>query len=199
MFCKNCGTQNGDNQKFCTACGASLTPDELRCSSCGAKLAPGAAFCEECGCKVGGQTQEAGNSSSGFSIDSSKPTPTGRILCQPKQYSMYNGEPTLGFAKGSGPLTVYDDRLEFKKTLGNSAGGAFGLIGMAVAKNKANKDPLIIIPVNQIAELRVGSYGGVYKTLVVVEKNHTVTSFAPMMPGSNAPQEIVNALKPYIG
>ncbi len=201
MFCPKCGVANSDDAKFCSTCGQPLASPSNKCVFCGAALAPGAQFCPECGSKVqsgGGTTVKDVSINTGGTQIPAKPKATGRLLYPAKQFAMYEGEPTVGISKAQGPLTVYDDRIEFKKTFGNALASSFGLLGMALAKKNANKDPQLIIPVSQIAQLRVGSYGGIYKTLVVVQKDGTVISFAPAVPGSSLPQNIIDVLQPYI-
>lgn len=190
-FCKNCGQSVPDGAKFCGNCGAQVQEEQGKsfCSACGAQLEAGAQFCPSCGAKAG-----AGASSASAAVSKG----TGTLLTTWKMTSLYEGEPTVGFAKATGPLSVYDDRLEFKKQLGNSLGGAFGLIGMGIAQSKAKKDPLLIYPLSQIAQLRVGKYGGVYNTLVVVMRDGTTVSFCPATPASAAPQNVIDSLKPYM-
>ncbi len=201
MLCPKCKAINADNAKFCSTCGQPLAVSTDRCAFCGAKLAPGAVFCSECGSKVQGGDKtpvKKASSNSGSTQTPAKPKAAGKLLYPAKQFAMYKGEPTIGISSAQGPLTVYDDRIEFKKTFGNALGAEFGLLGMALAKMKANKDPLLVIPVSQIASLRVGSYGGVYKTLVVTQKDGEILSFVPAAPGSSIPQNIIDVLRPYI-
>lgn len=190
-FCKNCGQSVPDGAKFCGNCGARVQEEQGKsfCSACGAQLEAGAQFCPSCGTKV-----EAGTNSS--SVTTSRGT--GTLLTTWKMASLYEGEPKVGIAKATGPLSIYDDRLEFKKTMGNALGGAFGLIGMGIAQLQANKDPVLIYPLGQVAQLRVGKYGGVYNTLVVVMRYGTTVSFCPATPASAAPQNVIDSLSPYM-
>jgi len=127
-----------------------------------------------------------------------KPVGVGNLLHTSKLVSMYAGEPTVGIAKATGRLSVYDNRLEFKKEMGSSLGGAFGLVGMAVARSQVKKDPIDVYALDQIANVRLGKYGGIYNTLVVTMKDGGVISFCPGLPGSSEPQTIVTLLQPYL-
>jgi predicted nucleic acid-binding Zn ribbon protein len=49
MYCKNCGTEIGDNQAFCPNCGTKTDNDKRYCPSCGKEVAEGEAFCSNCG------------------------------------------------------------------------------------------------------------------------------------------------------
>lgn len=202
MNCTKCGQPLAENAKFCPSCGARVERQSgVFCSACGAKLEPSAQFCPACGTKAGQASgQTSGQTSGGTSGRTSGGTvnPSGRLIASLKMVSMYEGTPTVGIAKATGPLSIYDDRIEFKKTMGNALGGAFGLIGMAVAQSKVKNDPINIYPVSQIAELRVGKYSGVYNTLVVVMRDGTTVSFCPAIPGSSEPQNIINSLQPYL-
>lgn len=195
MNCTNCGQSLAESAKFCPNCGTRVEPQQNSafCAACGAKLEPSAQFCPACGIKVG---PPSGRTSGGTTEEAVHPS--GRLIASLKMVSMYEGTPTLGFAKATGPLSIYDDRIEFKKTLGSALGGAFGAIGMAVAQSKVKNDPINIYPVSQIAELRVGKYGGVYNTLVVVMRDGATVSFCPAIPGSSEPQNIINGLQPYL-
>lgn len=190
MNCIKCGQPLAEGVKFCPYCGtrAEQVQGNVFCTTCGAKLEPSTQFCPGCGIKVGQTT--------GQTVDNTVAT-SGKLITTIK-VSMYEGTPAVGLAKASGPLSVYNDRIEFKKQMGNSLGAAFGLVGIAVANSKIKNDPLDIYPVGQIAQLRVGKYGGVYNTLVVVLRGGTTISFCPAMPGSSAPQKIIDSLQPYL-
>lgn len=211
MNCIKCGQPLTEGAKFCSACGARVEQQQNNafCSTCGTKLEPSARFCPICGVMVGptgqttgqtvGQTTEqATEQTAEQMMNNSMITASGRLISSFKMFSMYEGTPTVGLAKASGPLSVYDDRIEFKKHLGNALGGAFGLVGMSVAKNKVKNDPVEIYPLSQIAQLRVGKYGGIYNTLVMVLRDGTTLSFCPAAPGSSTPQNIINSLQPYL-
>lgn len=199
-FCKNCGQSLPEGAKFCINCGTRV-PEEAGhafCANCGAPLEPGARFCASCGVKTGGDT-------AGTVTPPPPPPPipttdrgAGTQLTSWKMTSLYEGEPKVGIAKATGMLTIYDDRLEFKKQMGSALGGAFGAIGMAVAHSKIKSDPVDIYPLSQVAQLRTGKYGGVYNTLVVVLRDGRTVSFCPAAPASSAPENAVRQLTPYI-
>ena len=195
MNCTKCGQPLAEGAKFCTSCGTRVEQQQSNafCSTCGAKLGPSDQFCPVCGVKVG----QTSGYTTGHTVNNPV-TSSGKLIASLKMVSMYEGTPNLGFAKATGPLTVYDDRIEFKKQMGNALGGAFGLVGMAVAKSKVKNDPVDIYPVSQIAQLRVGKYSGMYNTLVVVMRDGTTVSFCPAVPGSSEPQNIINNLQPYL-
>ena len=197
-FCKNCGHSLPAGAKFCGNCGTPVSTQQMEsfCSICGAPLEPGAQFCSSCGTKVQYAPQHEKSSTQLASVTTRKGT--GALITSWKLASLYKGEPTVGVAQATGTFSVYDDRLEFKKILGNSLGGTFGLVGMAVAKKKANEDPLLIYPLGQITQLRLGKYGGVYNTLVVVMRDGTKVSICPATPGSSAPQAVIDSLKAYL-
>lgn len=187
MTCKNCGKSVPAGAKFCPSCGTKVEENAKSfCSACGKELNPGAQFCQGCGMKVG--SRPASTAGGG----------TGRLLESMKLVSFYKGEPKIGVAQATGTLSIYDDRLEFKKQMGNALATATGLIGMAAAHGAIKKDPLAIYPINQISQLRVGKYGGVYNTLVVAMKDGSVVSFCPGVPASSAPQNIIDMLRPYM-
>lgn len=189
MFCKNCGKQLEDGAKFCCFCGAQVeqaVSAEKVCATCGAPLRPEEQFCHDCGTRVEQKDVPASRSE-------------GKLLTSLKMVSMYMGEPKLGLAKATGRLEIYDDHIAYHKQLGNALGNAFGLAGMGLAKAKTSKDPVTTYPLSQVKELRVGKYGGVYNTLVVVMKDGTVISFCPAIPASSEPQTIITCLKPYLG
>ncbi len=184
MNCMNCGQPLAEGVKFCANCGTRVEQQcGAFCSTCGAKLEPSALFCTECGVKVG---------------QAAKPIPSGKLIASLKMVSMYEGTPAVGLAKATGSLSVYDDRIEFIKQLGSALGGAFGAVGMALAKNKIKDDPIDIYPVSQISGLCVGQYCRIYNTLMVTLRDGTTTSFCPALPNSSVPQNIIDGLQPYL-
>lgn len=223
MFCQFCGKQLPDAAKFCPFCGNKLAgaePAKPVCPTCGTQLQPGQLFCHECGTKTG---TASGPTPTPDPIPAAGPTPepapgpiptpppapdpapaphksgSGQLLHTMKMASLYAGEPKVGLAKATGTLNIYDDRLEFHKKLGSSAGAMFGLVGMGVARSQAKKDPVETYPLSQVAQCRLGKYGGVYNTLVAVMKDGTVVSFCPAVPGSSEPKSILELLTPYLG
>lgn len=190
MNCTKCGQDLAEGAKFCSNCGTRVEKqqDHTFCTTCGARLEPSARFCPSCGVKVERITAET-------PADVTAPEKPVTVL---KMVSLYEGTPTVGIAKATGTLSVYHDRIEFVKQLGNALGGAFGLAGLAAAKSKTKDDPIDIYPVSQISRLYVGKYCGVYNTLVLTLRDGFTVSFCPAAPGSSAPQNIVNSLQPYL-
>lgn len=196
MICKSCGQEIPDSAKFCGHCGAraeikSAQPAKKFCTICGEKLDASEQFCHSCGTKVGGSDPLPPIPSEPHI---SKAKSGGKLLTSLKMVSMYIGEPTVGVAKSTGTLSVYDDRLEYKKQIGN----ALTLVGSIRAHVKIKEDPLIIMPLNQIVALRVGKYMGVYNTLAVSLCDGSTISFCPAVPASSEPQTIVALLSPYL-
>ena len=192
MNCLNCGRELKEGAKFCPGCGTKVETEapkmkNIFCSYCGTKLEADALFCSKCGKPTNSAEPEIAMPESG-----------GRLLTVQKLISMYMGEPTVGLAKASGTLSVYDDRIEFEKQMGNALGGAFGLAGLLVARNAAKKEPVVVYSLSDVAEVRVGKYMGVYNTFVVALKNGNIITFCPAIPGSPVPQSIVDVLRPYL-
>lgn len=190
MNCTKCGQHLTEEAKFCPNCGTRVEKQQSNgfCTICGTRLEPSARFCPSCGVKVEQITGET-------PIETAAPE---KPVAELKLVSMYEGTPTMGIAKATGTLSVYYDRIEYVKQIGNAFGGAFGLAGLAVARSKVKDDPIDIYPVSQISQLSVGKYCGVYNTLVVVLRDGTTVSFCPAVPGSSVPQNIVSSLQPYL-
>ena len=109
---------------------------------------------------------------------------TGALITSWKLVSLFKGEPKISYyAEATGTLYVYEDRLEFK---------------IRKAMHKEDNDSLLIYPLSQIAQLRLGKYGIVYNTLVVVLCDGTKISICPVTPGSSAPQAVIDSLKAYL-
>ncbi len=210
MNCTNCGAAMPDGAKFCPMCGT-RAPEPAKkkfCTTCGSPIESGALFCEVCGTKVETPAPAPAPQpplpkppapTPAPAPAPVRPTPTGRLVSTLKMVSLYDGEPTLGIAKASGELNAYDNRIEFKKQMGNALGSTFGLVGMMAARSSALKDgQLMTIPVGDIAEVHVGKYGALYNTLVVTKRDGTKMTFCPPAPSSSAPQIIVEALVPYL-
>ncbi len=189
MVCKNCGNEVAEGRKFCGKCGKPIGSNEqeriLRtCPNCGARTTADQMYCENCGTL----------------LKEDKVTHNGRgaFVREFKFYSYYEGQPTLGVSKATGNLRLYDDRVEYEKTLGSAAGNMFGLAGMAVGRKSAKKDPIINYYYNDIANVKVGKYGGIYNTLVIIVKTGRSFSFCPAVPMSNQPSEIAELIKLYL-
>ncbi len=227
-FCSNCGEPVSDvvKMRFCVVCGTQMEAAARFCPVCGMRADPEETDTSVRQPVFGEPTRQPAfgepTRQTAFGEPARQPVPeepvrqaafaepvrqpvaeepvrqTQTPLMPAKMFSLYEGEPTIGIAKCTGTLTVYGDRLEFKKQLGNAVGGAFGLVGMAVSRSRIKEDPLLIFPLSQVLQLRTGKYGGVYNTLVLVMRDGTTVSLCPAVPGSSFPQEIVNRLHPYM-
>lgn len=201
MFCENCGKQMSETAKFCSYCGKPVRAAEKAvgkmCPSCGWKGEADRVYCEECGTLLVETESPAGKKSDNVKVvlkenikSSGFHNSAGQLLKTVNLMSYYEGEPTLGMAKATGTLHVYDDHVEFIKKLGNAAGAVFGAVGMALASKKVKSDPVDRYDYKDIFEVRIGKYAGVYNTLVLVMNSGTVSSFVPAAPGSSLPDEI---------
>lgn len=124
--------------------------------------------------------------------------PTGRLLKTLKSMSMYRGEPTVGIAKATGELRIYDDHLEYLKKFGNAAAGMFGAVGMIAAASKVKKeDPVEYFWYSTLSEVHEGRYGGVFHTLVVTDHSQQTVSFAGMA-GARDIQDAIALIRRYL-
>ncbi len=198
MYCKKCGQELPDAAKFCIRCGTPVQAEAEKqfCSICRTPLEPNALYCPVCGVRV--NKREAAEWTQPPKEAAAETTNVNTALSSLNMVSLYQGELVVGIARATGKLTVYSDRLEFKKQFGSSGAMMLGTLGMLAAQKKVSGDKMLIIPLNQIGELRTGKYAGVYNTLVVILKDGTVMSFCPAVPASPAPKEIVDKLKRYM-
>lgn len=213
MYCKQCGKVISDQSRFCGYCGAPVLQDTV-CPACGARIEENQMFCVNCGTRIGRRERQASNPAmiNGFQnqtaarnsgsgnaenqgYEGRKNTSSGALLRSVKLVSLYEGEPTVGIAKATGNLNIYDDRIEFAKKMGNSAVSMMGVLGIAVAAAKASDE---IFEYRNLAGIRTGKYGGVYNTLVLTTTAGRTVSFVPAVPGSGIPGEIVNLVQPYL-
>ena len=111
---------------------------------------------------------------------------------------MKKGTPLAGYSAASGTLSVYQDRMEFKKKTGSALSARGGEIGLRLSAAVAKDDPIEVYELEQISELREGKYMRLYNTLVVAMKNGEVWSFCPVLPNSSEPKRIIALLKPYM-
>lgn len=95
-------------------------------------------FCSKCGTQVDGNPQPNPQPVNQYAQQAGQQS----FGAQPKKYQMiskYEGEPTVGIAKATGRLCVYQDRLEYVKAMGNALASSFGLLGMALAVKQEQK------------------------------------------------------------
>ena len=156
------------------------------CTNCGEKIPSGAKFCGHCGKPVSSPGTPAPEAAQTCSVQTAP-----ALLTSLKGVSKYKGTPLAGYSAASGTLSVYQDRLEFKRKTG-------GAIGLGISKAMAKDDPIEVYELEQISELREGKYMGLYNTLAVALKNGEVWSFCPVLPNSSEPKKIIALLKPYM-
>ncbi len=203
MKCQYCGNEMSEGAKFCSLCGkkvieAEPAPARRFCPSCGQEAEPGMLFCEYCGARL---TDKARPAPAPGPRPELKPRPSssGRFLMEAGMMSHYSGEPTVGIAKATGTLKIFDDRVEFHKKMGSSAGAMFGAVGMIIAANKMKQEgDLDIYRYRDVASVREGRYGGIYHTIVLVMKNGQVHSFAGTL-NSGKIQEAVVQISRHLG
>ena len=194
MICNNCGHQLIEGDKFCPRCGTPI-PQEKRCPQCQMILAEDDLFCRQCGTRYdaapqsdpqsyypphnqhnqnpfGGNTNQYQNN--GYNPVSHSAQPTKYMLI-----SKYIGEPTVGIAKATGTLYVYQDRLEYVKQLGNALGGAMGALGIAAAAAKMKKEEssVEVFYYRDVQTAYVGKYAALMPAVVLVMNDGQVFSF----------------------
>ena len=186
MKCQQCGRDVPSGAAFCCFCGTKIEapvivkpPKKLSqkmCPSCRIVFEAEHVYCNKCGRLLRGKEV------------------LGRELYRIHMASKYEGEPTVGIAKAIGELIIYDDKVEFKRVMGNALGNAFGLLGMVVAAK--NTPPLEEYAMTEIASARQGRYAGMMPTLIITLKNGTVFSFCGFADG-NAVQKAVAYIEEY--
>lgn len=163
------------------------------CTNCGEKIPSGAKFCGHCGKPVSSPGTPAPEAAQTCSVQTAP-----ALLTSLKGVSKYKGTPLAGYSAASGTLSVYQDRLEFKRKTGSALSARGGAIGLGISKAMAKDDPIEVYELEQISELREGKYMGLYNTLAVALKNGEVWSFCPVLPNSSEPKKIIALLKPYM-
>lgn len=188
MKCHQCGREIQTDAKFCAYCGAKMEQNiidttlvreskaQKACPGCGKVFAPEHVYCDQCGRLLQVKTV------------------SGRELQRIHMASKYDGEPTVGIAKATGDLILYDDRIEFKRVMGNALGNAFGLLGMAAAARSTPQQE--VYRMSEIASVKLGRYGGMMPTLVLQLKNGSIYSFCGIA-DSNTIQKAINLIEEY--
>ena len=189
MICKNCGQPVQENARFCGHCGAEISNEVSShfCTDCGAKLEPSEHYCHSCGKKI--------DVSFNVSFGETRKM-AGTLLDTMKAVSLYIGEPKAGYSIASGTLSIYTDRLEFKKITGSAISARSDLLA-GLVDSITKLDPVTVYSLDRIVELRIGKYMAVYNTLVVVLQDE-VFSFCPAIPKSSHPRKVIDMLKPYL-
>ena len=207
--CPKCGYEAEDDMVFCIRCGTRLSSGESEkpqpapsikvCPQCGRQGEPHMAFCQFCGVRL--VEKEARIQPEPIPTpEPKKPieAASGRLLKTLKSMSMYKGEPTVGIAKATGELRIYDDHLEYIKKFGNAAAGMFGAVGMIAAASKMKKEnPVEYFWYTQLSEVHEGRYGGVFHTLVLTDHSSQKHSFAGMASSADI-QEAVALIRRYL-
>ncbi len=191
MKCGFCGKEISDDVKFCGYCGKEVsTKGEIVrvCPKCGFKTTEDQRYCDMCGTLLKVELPDFRMASSGKNDE---------VIRKYSVYSLYYGEPSVGVSKATGTLVLFNDRLELKKFFGNAASGMFGTAGAIISYKMAKKKDFIKY-YSDIAEVRVGKYGGVYNTVVIVMSDGDVFSLCPPIPASNQPYDIVKLINTRI-
>lgn len=175
MKCSQCNQEIPETSKFCFHCGAKVVSAaeiivdkevivHKLCPNCRTVFDTEHVYCDKCGRLLRQRKIE------------------GKELYRIQMASKYEGEPTVGIAKATGDFIIYDDRVEFRRRMGNSAGALLGPAGMIVAAKKA--PPVETYKMDEIECIRVGKYLGVMPTLVIQLKDQRVFSFCGLANGN---------------
>lgn len=193
MFCGNCGKNVADGAKFCSHCGAPVEVLDAAAPEKPVKEAIPVGEVREQSAEV--TAKPAASEEASQSVPAFVP---GVELDKFKMMNKMRGTSSMAATLGTGTLYVYDNGLRFGTSWGASVGsGVLGAIASTVINVSEAYDPNTY-PLEQIQELRLGKYMGVYNTLVITMRNGDVWSFAPGMPGSKVPKLIISLLKPYM-
>lgn len=193
MICTKCGAQLNEGMKFCGQCGTPVkepAPSERFCTTCGTKLAPGTLFCTSCGTKIGQPNTEVKiNIKPEISNIATGQKGTGKLLRKMSGVTKFMGEPAVGVANKLGTLSVYDDRVEFKRNAGLTLAGTVNALAKGEVETYYLSDCLSITN---------GTYLAIYKTMVLHLKNGNKVSFCPMIPGSSDMATVASLLTHYM-
>lgn len=212
MRCQYCGNEMREGALFCSQCGnravSQAAPVKKICPNCGEEGAPDMLFCEYCGTRL--TEKRMPEQPAPRPVPTPQPVPVpqpvpepvpapqpvpaprGRFLMELNLMSYYKGEPTLGIAKATGTVKIYDDRLEFHKKMGNSVASMFGAVGMLAAAKQAKKDGAVdVYRYRDMQSAREGRYGGLYHTIVLVMKDGQTHSFAGTLNSGKIQEAVV--------
>ncbi|MBO6054363.1 MAG: zinc ribbon domain-containing protein [Oscillospiraceae bacterium] len=191
MYCRNCGAQIPDDSRFCERCG---TPT-------GAVQAPQQPVYQQPQYQQPvyqqPQYQQPDYQQPQYQqpVYQQGPVVTGALLREAGKMSRYSGAKAIGTVTGTGDLFVYDDRLEFHKKTGDQRGYLLGpILGAAIAKNSAKKNPVDVYYYSDIAAVRTGKYAGLMGTLILDLRTGKSESFVPAKSGSKELAEELCAL-----
>ena len=135
------------------------------CTNCGEMIPSGAKFCGHCGKPLSSPDTPTPEAAQTGSVQT-----TSALLTLLKGVSKYKGTPLAGYSAASGTLSVYQNRLEFKRKRGSALSARGGAIGLGLSAAMAKDDPIEVYELEQISGLREGKYMGLYNTLVVTMK-----------------------------
>lgn len=208
MKCIYCGKPSQEGAAFCGNCGKRIAEEVLVCPACGCVGEPGLLYCTQCGTRMVNSPsvppvptvpEEVRERDGGFNVDmptkQESPTGIGRELVVMRLMSWYKGEKKVGIAKATGTLTVYTDRLEFKRQLGNAAAA---LVPIAFVKEaqKARNAAADIFWMRDIADAKEGKYGAALPSLILTLRSGEQHTFAGTLSGDKI-RESVELIRRY--
>lgn len=197
MTCKYCGKEIEENSRFCTWCGENVVPKEKKCSECGNVLEDNAIFCKFCGtrwqeCSHIIENDHSTEIINEYPDNTSQDTPSDEPLKYNEKYkltmmSLYEGDVSLGVAKATGDIIVYDDHLEFKSKFGNPGWAMLGLAGLLIG---SGADKSLIIKYSDVVDVKRSKYGMVMPSMVISMKDGKKLTFAGTINGSTIDQAV---------
>lgn len=193
MICKYCKKEITDGSAFCNFCGKSLSDDNntdisnaisnenvdlftvTKNTVTKIKNSETVATIKEQGAIIAERTKETMDKTidkvqQNNSNTQPNNTNPNAPLIKLNMISHYKGAKVIGVAESAGQLLVYEDRVEYKRQLGNSVAGAFGLAAFIVSSKKAKKQGVLMFAMDQIKEAREGAYAGVLTSIIIETK-----------------------------
>ena len=183
MFCTKCGYHAADDAKFCAKCGNQLYVEERSSST----------------------YSQPENRSVVSGMDMRKPiqperrrSVLGRQLKYLKNIAMYEGEKKIGISKASGNMTIYDNRIEYHKTMGNSGWSSLGLVGIAISAQRVKNEEPVVFKMKDIAEAMESKYMGAIPAFLIRLANGEKYTFSGVISGSDI-REAISYINRYKG
>lgn len=213
-FCTRCGTPVTQSQQhLCPECGAVVSEEAIYCGKCGTFVGKNSSPVSpqpNPGFSVG-NTGTGPQPNPGFfggnTGTTPQPTPGkddffdsvshSQELKKYSMISLYEGETSFGVAKATGTLTVYADRLELAKKMGNALGN-LSLAGMVIAKNQMKKEgsQTEVYYMKDILDAKLGKYAAVFPTLILTFTNgRTITLTGTLT--NQAVTDILNLIRSH--